>query len=153
MQYLGCNQDEAGTKLLLHAVDATVSRATRNDIVLPGTDVFVLALGRHADICEDTQFVTGRGQRHRKIPLRALGPARIAAVPGFHAWSGADVTRSFAGKSKLACWKAFLEGDSGCVDALADLGGAAQLLPPTLAAIEKLVCLLYLPGTQISSVN
>ena len=37
-----------------------------------------------------------------KIALRpivdALGPARIAALPGFHAWSEADVTGSFAGK-------------------------------------------------------
>ena len=107
MQHLDSNQKEAGTKLLLHAVDATVSGATRIDIVLPDTDVFVLALRRHADLCEDTRFVTGRGQRHKKIPLcsivRALGPATIAAVPGFHAWSGADVTGSFAGKSKLAC--------------------------------------------------
>ena len=54
------------------------------------------------------------------------------------------MTRSFAEKSKLACWKAFLEADSDCVD---------LPLPSTLAAIEKLVCLLYLPGTQISSVN
>ena len=130
MQYFDSNQEEADTKLLLHAVDATVSGATRIDIVLPGTDVFVLALRRHPDICGGTQSVTGRGQRHRKIPLcsivRSLGPARIAAVPGFHAWSGADVTGSFAGKSKLACWKAFLEADSDCVDALAgtaDRGG------------------------------
>ena len=77
--------------------------------------------------------MTGRGQRHRKIPLcsiaRALGPARIAAVPGFHAWSGADVTGSFSGKSKLACWKAFLEADSDCVDALAEIGGTSHLYP------------------------
>ena len=60
---------------------------------------------------------------------------------------------SFAGKGKLACWKAFLEVDSVCVDALADLGGTSQPLPSTLAAIEKLVCLLYFPGTHISSVK
>ena len=63
------------------------------------------------------------------------------------------MTGSFAGKSKLACWKAFLEADSDCVNALADLGGTSQHLLSTLAAIEKLVGLLYLPGTQISSVN
>ena len=65
MQYLDSNQEEADTKLLLHAVDATVPGARRIDIVLPDTDVFVLALRRHADLCEDTRFVTGRGQRHR----------------------------------------------------------------------------------------
>ena len=32
--------------------------------------------------------------------MDALVPARIAALPGFHAWSGADVTGSFAGKQK-----------------------------------------------------
>ena len=107
MQYLDSNQEEANTKLLLHAVDATVSGAPRIVIVSPDTDVFVLALRRHADLCEDTRVMTGRGQRHRKIPLcsivRAFGPARIAALPGFHAWSGADVDCSFAGKGKLAC--------------------------------------------------
>ena len=112
MQYLDSNQEEADTKLLLHAVDATVSGATRTDVVSPDTDVFVLALRRHPDLCEDTRFVTGRGQRHRKISLcsivRALGPARIAALPGFHAWSGADVAGSFAGKGKLQSWTKLL---------------------------------------------
>ena len=56
-------QEEADTKLLLHAVDDTVSGATRIDIVSPDTDVFVLALRRHADVCEDTWLVTRRGQR------------------------------------------------------------------------------------------
>ena len=54
MQYFDSNQEEANTKLLLHAVDATVSGATRIDIVFPDTDVFVLALRRHADLCEGT---------------------------------------------------------------------------------------------------
>ena len=67
MQCLDINQEEADTKLLLHVVDATVSGATRIDIVSPDTDVFVLALRRHADLCENTRVVTGRGQRHRKI--------------------------------------------------------------------------------------
>ena len=142
MQYLDSNQEEADTKLLLHVVDATVSGATRIDIVSPDADMFVLALRRHADLCEDMRVVTGRGQWHRKIPLcsivRALGPARIAALPGFHTWSGADVTGSFAGKGKLACWKAFLEAGSVCVDALADLGGTSQP-PPTKATLKQAI--------------
>ena len=63
------------------------------------------------------------------------------------------MTGSFAGKGKLACCKAFLDAYSVCVDALADLGGTSQPLPSTLAARKKLVCLLYFPGTQISSVK
>ena len=99
MAYLDSDQEEADTKILLHAVDATASGATSIKIFSPDTDVFVLALRRYLELCVDTSFVTGRGQRHRNIQLcpivRALGAARTAALPGFHAWSGADVTGSF----------------------------------------------------------
>ena len=102
MIHLESTQEEADTKLLLHAVDATSSGATCTEIVSPDTDVFVLALRRYPQLCQDTAFVTGKGERSRKIKLgpivNALGPARTAALPGFHAWSGPDVTESFAGK-------------------------------------------------------
>lgn len=102
MAYLESNHEEADTKLLLHAVDATSAGATSIEIVSPDTDVFVLSLRRYSLLCEDTVFVTGKGDRYRKIKLgpiaHALGPAKIAALPGFHAWSGADITGSFAGK-------------------------------------------------------
>ena len=100
--HLESNHEEADTKLLLHAVDATTSGATSIRIISPDTDVFVLALRRFPEMCENTSFVTGKGQRHRKIELgpivSALGAARTAALPGFHAWSGADITGSFVGK-------------------------------------------------------
>ena len=145
--YLESSQEEADTKLLLHAIDATASGATSIDIISPDTDVFVLALRRFPELCQNTSFVTGRGQRHRKILLspivQALRPARTAALPGFHAWSGADITGSFACKGKLGCWKAFLEADEDSVTALANLGTTVQPTSSTIAAIEKLVCQLY----------
>ena len=100
MAYLDSDQEEADTKILLHAVDATASGATSIKIFSPDTDVFVLALRRYPELCADTSFVTGKGQRYRNIQLcpivRALGAARTAALPGFHAWSGADVTGNIA---------------------------------------------------------
>ena len=132
MQYLDSNQEEPGTKLLLHAVDATVSRATRIDIVSPDTDVFVLAPRRHADLCEETRVVTGRGQLHRKIPLcsivRALCPARIAALPGFHVWSGADVTCSFAGMLFFISSSAVAPRDVERTDVSAGRQGSTALI-------------------------
>ena len=155
--YLESSQEEADTKLLLHAIDATTSGATSIDIISPDTDVFVLALRRFPELCQNTSFVTGRGQRHRKILLRpivqALRPARTAALPGFHAWNGADITGSFAFKGKLGCWKAFLEADEDSVTALANLGTTVQPTSSTIAAIEKLVCQLYQPKTHISRVK
>ena len=86
----------------------------------------MLALRRLPELCQNTSFVTRRGQRHHKILHRpivqALGPARTAALPGFHVWSGADFAGSFTSKGKLGCWKAFLEADADSVIALANLG-------------------------------
>lgn len=105
VQHLESDHEEADTKLLLHAVDATSSGASTIEIISPDTDVFVLSLRRYSDLCPDTLFVTGHGERHRKIQLgpivRALGPAKTAALPGYHAWSGADITGSFAGYVQL----------------------------------------------------
>ena len=107
MAYLESNQEEADTKLLLHALYATTSGATSIEIVSPDTNVFVLSLWRFSELGENTSFVTGRGQRRRKVLLspivRALGADKTAALPGFRAWRGADVTGSFAGKGRLAC--------------------------------------------------
>ena len=157
MAYLDSDQEEADTKILLHAVDATASGAKSIKIFSPDTDVFVLALRRYPELCADTSFVTGRGQHHRNIQLRpifrALGAARTAALPGFHAWSGADVTGNFAFKGKLECWKAFLQADEDCVTALADLGSTILPTAGMFYAIEKLVCQLYLPKTKISSLK
>lgn len=157
MAYLESSQEEADTKLLLHAIDATTSGATIIDIISPDFDVFVLSLRQFRELCENTSPVSGRGQRHRKVLLspivRALGPARTAALPGFHAWSGADIIGSFAGKRKLACWEVFFETDEDIIIALTDLGTTAQPTLRTVTAIEKSVCQLYRPKTRISSVK
>lgn len=119
--------------------------------------MFVLALKRYLELCADTSFVTGRGQRHQNIQLcpilRALGAARTAALPGFYAWSGAVVTGNFAFKGKLECWKAFLEADKECITALTDLSSTILPTAGMFYAIEKLVCQFYLPKTKISSLR
>ncbi|PFX28580.1 hypothetical protein AWC38_SpisGene6717 [Stylophora pistillata] len=143
--------------MLLHAVDATTLGITSIEIVSPNTDVFVLSLKPLPELCENSSFVTGRGHRRRKILLSpivcALGPDRTAVLPGFHAWSGADVTESFADKGKLTCWNTFIEADEDSVKALADLGTASHPTSSTLAATEKLVCQLYQPRMHISKVE
>ena len=144
MAYLDSDQEEADTKILLHAVGATASGAKSIKIFLPDTNMFVLALRRYPELCADSSFVTRRGQRHRNIPLfpivRTLGAARTAALPGFHAWSGVDVTGNFAFKGKLECWKALLQADEECVTALADLSSTILPTAGMFYAIEKLVC-------------
>ena len=77
--------------MILHALDATANGATQLQIHSLDTDVFVLALRRYLELCENTLFVTGRGQHHRIIELKptveTLGPEKIAALPASHALS------------------------------------------------------------------
>ena len=91
---LQSNHEEADTKIISHAVDATSRGATDLRISSPDTDVFVLALRRYLSLWRNTLFITGRN--HREIQLhpiyRALGPERAAALPAFHALRGADNT-------------------------------------------------------------
>ena len=138
-------QEEADTKILLH-------------IYSPDTDVFILALRRYMypDLCDKVSFVTGTGQHHKVIKLRpivqALGEAKTAALPAFHAISGSD-NRSFSGKGKLACWKIFRDTDEAMITELGNLGTTVTPTTDTTDAIERFVCQLYLPKTTFTKVK
>ena len=89
--HLQSNQEEAVTKMILHAPDTIANGATQLQIYSPDTDVLVLAVRRYPELCENTLFVTGRGQHHRIIELKptveTLGPEKIAALSASHALS------------------------------------------------------------------
>ena len=80
-EHLQSNHEEADTKLILHAIDATTHGATELNIHSPDTDVLALAIRRYPELCKNTSFVIGTGQRHRRINLepifQALGPIKV----------------------------------------------------------------------------
>jgi len=103
-------------------------------------------------------FITGTGQKHRKIPLApiysVLGAKKAAALPGLHVISGADVTGRFAGKGKTTFWKVFKELDSSndLVTGLTMLGATDEPTEQVLSSIEKFTCKVYFPHTDLSNV-
>ena len=156
-EHLKSNHEETDTKVILHAVDATLDGAMEIQVHSPDTDVFVLALRRYPELCDDVSFVTGKGQNHRVIKLKPivqiLGEARTAALPAFHALSGADNTRCFSGHAKASCWKAFLNVDEVVVRELAKLGTTSTPSEETTKAIEQFVCEIYVPNTSLTTVK
>lgn len=101
-------QEEADTKIILHALDASTQGATQLSIYFPDPDVLVLTLRRYADLCSYSCFVPGTGISRRVTNLKsvsdALRPTWTAALPAFHALTGADVTGgSFSVKRKATC--------------------------------------------------
>lgn len=157
VSHLQSNHEEADTKIILHAVDASSSGAKEVCIHSPDTDVLVLAIRRIQNMCDNTFFVTGRPPNKRSIKLKpiaeAIGPVKTAALPAFHAITGSDITGSFSGKGKLACWKAFEDADVSVTDALARLGTDALPDDEVKTGIEKFVCQVYQPKTNITTVQ
>ena len=155
--HLQSNQEEADTKIIHHAVDATSDGAMEIHVHSPDTDVFVLALRRFPKLCSNVSFLTGKGRNRREIRLepivQALGEARTAALPAFHALSGADNTGCFSDHGKPLCWKAFLNVDEDVVREMAKLGTTLTPSEETIKAIEKFVCELYVPNTSLTTVK
>ena len=85
--------------------------------------------------------------------MHALGANKAEALPGFHAFSGADITGRFSGKGKLTCWQALSKCPVEVVSAFAALGTTEQLEADTESAIEAFVCQLYEPGTTVVDVG
>ena len=157
MSYLKTDQEEADMKIVLHALDATANGATKIRIHSPDTDVFILALRRYPDLCQNMVFVTGKGEAYRTITLQpivhALGPLKTAALPSFHALTGADNTGLFTKKGKPTCWSVFNEAHDDIIQALSQLGTSDLPSNETLEAVEKLVYQLFLSKTDICSLK
>lgn len=156
VKHLCSSQEEADTKLILHSLDSVRRGATELYIQSPDTDVFVLALRRYHQLCKNTYFITGVGNKKREISLgpvvKALGITRTAALPGFHAFTGADQTGRFACKGKLTCWQALNRCPVEVIAAFAALGTSTAVTDETKCAIGAFVCQLYEPHTALVDV-
>lgn len=126
VEHLSSSQEEADTRILLHAIDATQRGATSLCIQSPDTDVLVMALWKYTSLCEETSLEVGAGAKRRSIRLRplynAVGGHVVAALPGFHAFTGCDQTGTICGKSKIPCWNALQKADEQVLEAFANLG-------------------------------
>ena len=100
--YLSSEQEEADTKMMLHASGAKSKGATKVAILSSDTDVLVLTIRCCPDLCKDTVFETSTGENYRSVPIGpiddAIGDSKAAALPAFHSITETDVTGRFAGK-------------------------------------------------------
>ena len=89
-------------------------------------------------------MLIGSGNCQQVIPLKpiynALGDLKASTLPGLHAFTGADQTGKFAGKSKLTCWKIFQKANENVLDAFTNLGKSHKLSDATITGIEQYGC-------------
>lgn len=154
------DHEEADTLIVLHALDASNSNRQVDSLHVfsPDTDVFLLLLNKYPQLCQRTVFITGRGQTRRQIPLKniheQLGKEKAEGLLGFHAFTGADTSGRFAGKTKKKCFQTFMTASSDELRAFGNLGRGVDLpSTETVTALEKFVCRLYCPkGSDIVNI-
>ena len=157
IQHLRSEQEKADTRMFLHALNATQRGATSITIQGPETDVLVLTLWVYKRLCPDTTVIVGTGGKRRSIPLgplyEAVGDELVKVLPGFHACSGCDQTGTISTKSKVSCWNTLKKAERSVLDAFSSLGNTDTILDDIYMTLERFVCHLYIPSTQLRTIG
>ena len=157
VQDLFCNQEEADTRMLLHAEDCML---TCNRVVVesPDTDVAILCIyffGHLRDI-KELHFYTGVADKLRFVPIHSisdkLGPSLTSLLLPFHALTGCDTTSSVGRLGKVKPWKLLKECPTSYQN-LALLGSSLQVSEATMAVAEHFICNSYCQTENHSKVN
>ena len=140
---LKSSQEEADTRILLHAKHASDQGYTSVIVVSEDTDVFVLLIAFAKEIPASLYQKRGTSTRMRYMDIRKLravwGDKLAQALIAFHAFTGFDTVSAFAGRGKTGPLKQ-LKKDEVAIDAFVQLGTswnvdqsltsiAGQLLP------------------------
>jgi len=153
-----CSQEEADTRMILHAADAAHRGIRRIMIKTVDTDVIVLAVAhKHQIACEELWIAFGAGKHFHYIAAHelaaALGRDKAKALAVFRAFTGCDTTSSFAGKGKKSAWETWSNFPEVTNAFLEMYSHSAELSESCLAAIEHFVVLLYDRRSTSCSVN
>ncbi|XP_065184634.1 uncharacterized protein LOC135815285 [Sycon ciliatum] len=152
---LRSTQEEADTRMLLHAYHASADYSTGLVIRSPDTDVLVLCIALASSIPARLLFETGRRAASRIVDISAvaekLGAQVCSALLGLHAVTGCDSTSSFYRIGKKKAWKVLKSKQSHQI-ALAHMGDNFVLPVNLQKEVEKYVCHLY-GHPELESIN
>lgn len=145
-QSLQSDHEEADTRLMVHAKQASISHP-RIVIQSPDTDVVVLSAAHFADIqCQEMWIKTGVKDKLRFIPVHdihsSFGQNLCMCLPSFHALTGCDSTSAFSGIGKKKAWKALQKEVNTQLD-LSTLGSNPVLQVPVKDIAESFICSMY----------
>ncbi|CAH3026402.1 unnamed protein product [Porites evermanni] len=145
---LKSNQEEADTRMLLHAKYAA-GQCQEAKIVIqsPDTDVLVLSAAHFEDIAsKELWFRTGVKDRLRFVPVhdvcQNLSNRVLKALPAFHALTGCDTTSALSGIGKKKPWNVFIRS-AVHQESLTILGQQPEVDEVTAKKCEAFICDLY----------
>jgi len=157
------SQEEADTKMLLHAKHASTNGLENILIQSPDTDVFIIALSCLSTIEGNIFFETGVRDKRRIINLNAIKDALglkipdhcaytidylLASLLGLHSFTGCDSVSAFAGKGKAKALNIMMQSDE-FVTLFSNFGNID--IEEEMSQLEKFTCHLY--GSTKQNVN
>ena len=103
------NQDEADTRMFLHAKHTAVNGYGIISIYIVDTDIVVIAIHLFRKLnVEELWIEFGAGKHKRWLPIHdyvaSLWDGVCAALPFWYAFAGCDTVSSFVGRRKKMCW-------------------------------------------------
>ena len=151
---LANSQEEADTRLLLHASHAAQEGHRAVIVVTEDTDVFVLLLSFCRTMNTTILQKCGSSTRTKLIDIKkittVLGEDTCRGLIGVHAFTGCDSVSAFAGKGKAKALK-ILKDDAEVKETFSRLGEEWQVSPDLFTRIEKFTCDLY--SSRATEVN
>ena len=105
-----CTHEEADTRMIIHAFDASLHGHRRIKIRSNDTDVVVLAVAFAPLISIDELWISyGPSKQIRNLPAHSiatsLGQKTARVLPLFHALTGCDTVSFFGGRGKKTAWE------------------------------------------------
>eukprot|EP00058_Branchiostoma_floridae_P017868 XP_002603357.1 hypothetical protein BRAFLDRAFT_80350 [Branchiostoma floridae] len=155
---LQCSQEEADTRLLLHALHAAETGSEAVVITAEDTDVMVISLAFAKRIPCKLYQKCGTKSRTRFIAIDQLGDTLgeevCKALVGLHAFTGCDTVSTFSGRGKLGVFKLMLK-NAEYQDAFQQLGESWTVSPDgtLFKRIERFTCQMYVSSTSVADVN
>ncbi|XP_078492496.1 uncharacterized protein LOC144748319 [Ciona intestinalis] len=144
-----CSQEEADTRLLLHAYNAAKRGYDKAMIRTVDTDVVVIATGMFHELGLSELWVAfGTGKNLRYLPIHSLcnrlGRQKSKSLLMFHALTGCDQVSFFAGRGKKTAWDTWKHFED-VTPAFKSLSEAPDLadVDQSLPVLERFVVLLY----------
>lgn len=77
----------------------------------------------------------------------------VAALPGFHAFTGCHQTGTISGKSEVSCWNTLKKAEQQVFEAFASLSSSVHIQDDVAMRQELYICHLNAPSSHITTVK
>lgn len=153
-----CSHEEADTRLMVHALDASLKGHRRVKIRTNDTNVVVLAISVANTLPADEMWITfGLGKHVYNLAAHSiatsLGQDKASVLPMFHALTGCDTVSFFGGRGKKTAWDTWVVFPELTPVLRSLKSSPANIADDSMDVIERFVVLLYDRTSSLTKVN